>query len=411
MTQAPMLPMTIKNVRAENVKRLRLVEVRPEGFVVIISGRNAQGKTSLLDAIMFALGGGKALRGCTRPIREGETRASVVLDLGEMVVTRSWTAKGTKLEVLAKDGSKIKSPQTLLDKLIGPLSFDPRVFAELPAKERVAALLKVAEITIDPAALDAKHAKVFEDRTAVNREVKELDARLKAMPMPAKDLPAKPVSFSDLLTELKEAQAMHTSAQAAAEHLAACERAVDEAGAVLDAAEAALTAAQEAKEELPEVLPNLAAIEASLADIEKINDGVRAAEKRMEVATLLTKAKCKSSAFSEELLRIDGEKERGLREAKMPIKGLGFDANGITFEGQSFEDASEAQRLRVSMAIAIAMNPTIRIVRIKDASLMDEECVALVAEMAEAAKCQVWLEMVRTDGQVCIVIEDGRIAA
>ena len=89
--------MKIIELRAENVMRLKAVEITPDGTVQVIGGRNAQGKSAVLNAIWLALGGGKASKDISRPIRDGEENASVRLDLGDLVVTRTWTQKGTSL--------------------------------------------------------------------------------------------------------------------------------------------------------------------------------------------------------------------------------------------------------------------------------------------------------------------------
>ncbi len=47
--------MKIVQLQAENVKRLKAVEISPEGHIVEITGRNGQGKSSVLDAIWWAL--------------------------------------------------------------------------------------------------------------------------------------------------------------------------------------------------------------------------------------------------------------------------------------------------------------------------------------------------------------------
>ena len=81
--------MKIVELQAENVKRLKAVEITPDGTMQVIGGRNAQGKSSVLDAIWLALGGGKASKETPLPIRDGEDKASVRLDLGDLVVTHS----------------------------------------------------------------------------------------------------------------------------------------------------------------------------------------------------------------------------------------------------------------------------------------------------------------------------------
>lgn len=51
-------PIKITSLEAENVKRVRAVQLHPSATgLTIIGGNNNQGKTSLLDTIAWALGG------------------------------------------------------------------------------------------------------------------------------------------------------------------------------------------------------------------------------------------------------------------------------------------------------------------------------------------------------------------
>ena len=126
--------MKIIALEAENVKHLRVVNINPDGSLVVIGGDNAQGKTCVLDAIEYALNGASSIP--VKPIRHGQTKARVVLDLGDIVVTRTFTAKGTNLIVKNKDGAIFPSPQAMLDKLVGELSFDPLEFSKMDAKKQ-----------------------------------------------------------------------------------------------------------------------------------------------------------------------------------------------------------------------------------------------------------------------------------
>ena len=113
----------------ENVKRIKAVDISPKTDVIEVAGRNAQGKSSLMDCIAFALGGKELIQ--ERPVREGEKRAEVTLDLGEMKVTRSWTANDKSYLRIEADGKEQKSPQGILDRLLGQYTFDPLQFARL----------------------------------------------------------------------------------------------------------------------------------------------------------------------------------------------------------------------------------------------------------------------------------------
>lgn len=400
--------MRIITLRAENVKRLRAVEITPQGDVVVIAGRNAQGKSSVLDAIWMALGGGPGAKETTHPIREGEKKASVELDLGDIVVTRRWTPKGTTLEVAAGEtGAKYPSPQTLLDTLIGRLSFDPLAFANQGAKDQLATLLDVVELPFDPAALDARRRAAFDARTEVNRDVRTLEANLSAIVVPP-GAPEVSVSVADLRREYDQAVSVnrlrldHDERKAAAEQrVLNAERELDEARVELEKLEAIDVPPEQDEDGLRERLDNA----------ETVNEAVRARQERDRVQEQLDVARQRSEQLTEDLVAIDQEKADGLAAANLPLEGLSFDEEGVLYNGVPFAQASSAERLRVGIAIAMAVNPTIRVIRITDGSLLDTENLALIEQMAGDNDFQVWVERVDESGKVGVVIEDGEVAS
>src|SRR5688572_19792136 len=99
--------MRVVELRAENFKRLKAVRINPAAGLQQISGANAQGKSSVLDAVFAALGGASAAP--IKPIREGAEKAEVTLDLGDMLVRRRWTASGSTLQVESKEGAVFKT--------------------------------------------------------------------------------------------------------------------------------------------------------------------------------------------------------------------------------------------------------------------------------------------------------------
>ena len=94
----------------------------------------------------------------------------------------------------------------------------------------------------------------------------------------------------------------------------------------------------------------------------------------------------------------------------MPISGLGFDDDGVTYQGVPLKQASAAEQLRVSVAMAMALNPKVRVIRITDGSLLDSDNLALIEQMAADQDFQVWIERVDETGTVGVVIEDGQVA-
>jgi hypothetical protein len=125
----------------------------------------------------------------------------------------------------------------------------------------------------------------------------------------------------------------------------------------------------------------------------------------------LLEAETKSRELTE---RIDGRKKAktdAIAGAKMPVDGLSFGDGMVMFNGFPLDQASAAEKLRVSFAVAMAMNPKLRVVLIRDGSLLDEDSMALVEQMADAHDYQVFVEIVRKDSPVGVVIEDGEVVA
>jgi hypothetical protein len=130
-------------------------------------------------------------------------------------------------------------------------------------------------------------------------------------------------------------------------------------------------------------------------------------------ALLVSKLKEKSAAadgLSSQLDSLESDKRRKCTAAKYPIEGLRYDSvEGVLYNDIPFSQASSAEQLRVSVAIGIALNPTLKVLLIRDGSLLDEDSMKLLLEMAKAADAQVWLERVGTDQTTSVIIEDGKV--
>lgn len=414
--------MKIIKLQAENVKRLRAIEITPDGSTVVIAGRNGQGKTSVLDSIWFALGGGNAARDTSRPIRDGEDHASVRLDLGSIVVTRTWSPNGSKLTVDSPDGARYRSPQAMLDDLVGRLSFDPLGFSQLPDREQRATLLDLIELPFDPEELEHERAGLFDGRTEINRQVKTLEAQLAGMPEPEEELPSEEISTASILQEYNAAQrqarendAVRNALSHAEVEVARREKEVEESEAALRVAKQALSRAVGASGDALDAVsaldadPDLSDFEDKLATAEQTNEAIRADLARQKIASEFLEASERSAALTKKLDAIEAKKRAAIEAAAMPIDGLAFDAEGVLYNGVPFKQASAAEQLRVSLAMAMSLNPSIRVIRITDGSLLDSANMALIEEMATENDYQVWIERVDESGKVGITIEDGSI--
>lgn len=425
--------MKIISLTASNVKRLRAVEISPEGDVITITGQNGAGKSSVLDAIMYALCGKDVHP--PEVIRRGESKAHVTVDLGDLVVERRWTANDrSTVTVKSKDGAKYSSPQSLLDSLVGRLSFDPLTFTRMDPKKQVEVVRELAGL--DFTELDQRRAAVYEQRTEVNRELTRLKSRVTSLEQTVTDADAEPVSLSELMAEQEQALAQKAEndrvraeyskatdrwtrakeAQSAAEkrvaeleaQLAMARNMVQSATHDLAAAVEAGKSARAAVDAL--VDPDLVSIREKVQNAETINEQARKAAELRKLREELAQVEARTEQLSEQLENLDAEKGITLEKATFPIAGLGFNEVGVTFNGLPLEQASAAEQLRISIAIGLALNPKLRVLLIRDASLLDRKSLQVVQDMAAKADAQVWLERVAGEGETGILIEDGAIA-
>ncbi|QDK01929.1 AAA-ATPase [Arthrobacter phage Vibaki] len=400
----------IIKLEATNFKRLRAVEITPAGDLVVISGRNGQGKTSVLDAITAALGG-TSTKALPRPIREGASNAEIVIETDDLTITRRFTASGSTLTVVGKDGLKVPKGQARLDTLLGRLSLDPLAFTQLDDKQQLKTLLDLVELPFDPAELDQQRAAIFEDRTDVNRELKALTAQQAAFAVFPTDVPTEEVSVNDLLTKLEAARALDRDYEAAArQHAEAVDR-VDRLRAELADAERGLKAAAEQLAEWDgHVLNEAALLLDQIHNAETINAQAREYAAYQRLQQRIADVKTSADLLTEQIETIDQRKRDGLAAAKFPGGlPLGFDETGVLLNGIPFKQASGAEQLRASLAMAIALNPALRVIRIADGSLLDSEGLQMVADMAAKNDCQVWIEVVSDGDGDGFMIEDGEV--
>lgn len=422
----------IVKLRAENIKKLRAVEITPDGPVVQITGPNGAGKSSVLDAIWWALGGTKAV--AEVPIRQGQERAAITLDLGEYRVTRTFTPGNSYLKVENAAGAAYKSPQALLDHLVGDLSFDPLAFVRADRKTQVDLLIRATGLTVDADALSAAAGRpvtndadplhvitrtyqaVFADRTLVNRQWEQAKAVVARLPAVE---PVAPVSIAALMAEQQKLLAQNVAVQAHNARGAALAADVtrltaerDRLRQALADTEAALAAAHTAQAAWePVAAPDFSAITARIQQADAVNEQAQAYEARRAAQAEADRYQAQSAALSERLQAILAYKADLMAQAAFPVEGVSFDEAGVTYHGLPLAQASSAEQLRVSVALGMALHPTLRVIRIQDGSLLDSESLRLLTTLATTHDMQCWIESVDESGQVGVYIEDGAVVS
>lgn len=402
--------MKIIELQAENVKRLRAVDITPDGTLQVIGGRNAQGKSSLIEGIWMALGGRKATKDTTRPIRDGEDRAMVRLDLGDMVITRTWTPSGSKLKVENTQGVPARSPQALLDNLIGRMSFDPLDFIRLAPKEQRNTLLDIVELEVNIDEVDTQIGQVYAMRTEIGREGTAL-GEVSVDP----SLPVTEQSLQDTLARLRAAEEANRQVQNQSDIL---RRAEDNVAMLEENMQRLLAQLEEAKNEVSRLrstaqapLVDTSALEAELSDIDGMNARIRSNNEAIRRSQRREELLLQYEGATQELQRLSAVKADALRKAKFPIEGLSFTDAEVLYHGVPLSQASSAEQIQVSMAIGMALNPQLRVLMIKDGSLLDDTSMEAIYRQAADSDFQLFVERVGNADRGAVIIEDGEVVA
>lgn len=422
----------IVELRAENVKRLKAVHIRPEGKSVTIGGDNDQGKSSVLDSILYAIGGERAI--CEEPLRRGQKKGEVTVDLGEFVITRRFTEAGGSLIVRSRDGALQPSPQRILDQLVGKLSFDPLKFMAMDARAQRECLAQLAGL--DFTQINAEYEKLYAERTDANREAQRLQSQLLGKKF-TPGLPAEEQSIADLMTELEKAQAhnetLRVRRQGAEDARVRLEQqraitaqqreTVEKCRKALQEAEAALERAMNAESEFLGVAQ---AAKASAASIEHVDeDPYKDAISSLCQRNTVIRANADYTRTKEEHRRkavgADGidlqckalleRKKQMVAEAQFPLPELSVTDDAVLYGGIPLKQAATSQQILVSASIGIALNPTLRVMFIREGSLLDLTALQALYDLAYMQNVQLWIERVSKGDEVSVIIEDGAVAA
>ena len=413
-------------VRATNVKALKAVAIKPDGKPLFkVSGRNGQGKSSLLDAVAMALAGPEGFP--DKPIRAGQSEASIFLDFTDLQLTRTIVASEdsprgftSALKLEFRNGKRPKQKQTELDALRGsPIADDPLEFASLKPRERYD-LVRGLIPDFDFEANDEARRAKFEDRTDVGRQRDRAKAAAQAIIVPP-DAPLELVDVTKAAAELVEANRAN---EARARELRSREQAADsidsmrdeldtlgirirELNAKIAEAEEALAKAQP----LPEPI-NTAAIEERIRNAETINAGARRRQEQIQRTGEAKNFTDRYDALTAEIEALDQTKRKAIEEAKLPIAELTLADGDVLLDGLPFDQASTARKIRVSTALLMALKPELRVLLVREGSLLDGDARAALEADAKEHGFVVLMECVGEDVDGGgVVIENGEVVS
>ena len=408
----------ITALQAENVKRIKAVQIEPApNGLTIVGGNNNQGKTSVLDAIAWALGGEKYRPAAAA--REGAVsppHLKVALSNG-IVVER----KGKNGSLTVTDPTGKRAGQTLLNEFVEQLALDLPRFLNASDKEKADTLLNIIGVGDQLAVMDQRIKALYDKRTAIRQIASQKKSYAEEM-QEYPEAPAEPVSALELVhrqqdilarngeNQRKRAQAaqLEQKVQALQQKVAALAGQLSAAQEEYDATLHDLDTARKSAADLED--ESTAEIEASLAEIEETNRKVRA---NMDKARAQDDAQALAAQYGDLTAQLTEARRKRtdlLNGADLPLPGLGVEDGVLTYQGHRWNDMSGSDQLRVATAIVRKLNPACGFVLLDKLEQMDLQTLQEFGAWLQQEGLQAIATRVSTGGECQIIIEDGRVA-
>jgi AAA domain len=420
---------------AENIKRIEVVAIRPDGEIVEITGKNGAGKTSVLDAMFWTFAGAREI--AEEPIRRGADEGYCQIDLGEFIVRRniSKTDAGvtTSLSVRSPKGAEYRRPQEHVDRFFNKLSLDPLLFLRMDAKEKFSLVRQfVPEVDFD--AIELEQQADIATRRDLNAQVRQLKGVVARFVVPDEhDLPEKPVDIDALQEELNAAgklngetevrrtrregveASIETKRRRAEEMLKEAHDLAKRASEMGANANVVKLEADDLEQKLRDAPPlpeeiNTAEILARLNMARGINTKIDVVRQRKEAEAEARRLEAEAKALTTQMAERQREADAKIAAASLPVPGLSLTTDGgVRLNDLPFDQASDAEQLRTSIALAMALNPRLKVIRVRDGSLLDSDGMELVRLMAKERGYQVWIESVSHGEPTGFELVAGRV--
>lgn len=398
--------MKIIRLAAENYMRLEAVEIVPQGNMIVVSGENGAGKSAVLSAIVSALAGGKSIP--DKPIKDGESTARIEVETEEFIVTRRFTQAGTRLEITTQEGYKAPSPQAMLDKIIGDISFDPLEFSRMDAKKQRSMLMGL--LGLDFSDLDEKFADLKQLRSDAGKEKNRLTVELESI-RKTPGLPAEPISVSSLMEQLKSVEQKEREAMA---NKSKADALISEQQRLIQQIKGLESRVKQIDSELQQIGPietspeEANTLRKQIGDAESTNALIRANILHKSKSSELNQASEWFSKLLQQMNAVEEEKAKRLASVKMPVEGLGISPDGVVFDGIPLSQVNSAKQIEICVAISMAMNPKLRVLRMNGNDL-DSKTLATISKMVKDNDYQAWVERIEPGSEIGIIIEDGHV--
>lgn len=413
--------MTVKinKLEIENVKRVKAVTIEPtSNGLTILGGNNNQGKTSVLDAIAWALGGNKYKP--SKPARDGSMNPPTLrLELSNGLIVER---KGKNSDLKVTDPSGQKAGQQLLDSFVEELALNLPKFIESSAKDKANTLLQIIGVGEKLWELDRKEEQLYNERRTIG-QIADQKKKYAAEQPQYPEAPNELVSIADLIHEQQEILARNgenakkrqnrenivNSLHLSESRLKQLKEQLAQEEATHESLMSDYIAANKSIEDL--VDESTDEIESSIANIEEINRKVRA---NLDKEKAEEDAKQYSSQYdnlSKQIQDVRDERTSLLDSADLPLSGLSVEDGELVFEGQKWDNMSGSQQLRVATAIVRKLKPECGFVLLDKLEQMDIPTLNEFGKWLESEGLQAIATRVSSGEECQIIIEDGYVVS
>lgn len=407
----------INKLELENVKKIKAVALTPSANgLTIIGGNNAQGKTSVLDAICWALGGNKYKP--SNPQNDASVippNLNITLSNG-LVVER--TGKNSTLKVTDPNGNK--GGQQLLDEFIEQLAIDLPKFMESSSKDKANTLLQIIGVGDQLALLEKEEKELYNERLAIGRIADQKKKFAKEQEY-YQDAPKDLVSPSELIQKQQEILAKNGENQRKRENVARIEQDVAFFTKEVNSLKIQLNNKQEqlnisladleiAKKDAVDLIDeSTEELEQSIANIDEINRKVRANLDKEKAEDEAREYERQYESLTCKITEVRDSKTELLKGAQLPLEGLSVEDGELTYNNQKWDNMSGAERLKVSTAIVRKLNPKCGFVLLDKLECMDMDTLNEFGRWLEDEGLQAIATRVSTGDECSIIIEDGYV--
>lgn len=411
------MSVTITSLEAENVKRIKAVALTPAPTgLTLVGGNNNQGKTSVLDALAWALGGDRF-----RPdaaVRDGAMApAHLKVTLSNGVIVER---KGKNSTLTVTDPTGRRSGQQLLNAFIEPLALDLPRFMEASDREKADILLKIIGIGAELHTRDLEIKSLYDKRTFTGQlaqQKKHFAEELIYYP----DAPEEPVSASDLIRQQQEILARNGENQRKRDRLAQLTDLFERQKKVvadlefqlstekqrLTTMQADVKIAQTSAADLQD--ESTAELETSIQNIEETNQKVRANLEKARAEDEAARYASDYDKLTEAITQKRADRMALLNGADLPLPELSVEDGALTYKGKHWRDMSGSDQLRVATAIIRRLNPDCGFVLLDKLEQMDMTTLAEFGRWLESEGLQAIATRVSTGSECQIIIEDGMV--